>query len=189
MLGIDWSAVFSITVAGGNHCEIMAVQVVVLTLMPHQNDLNDLNKTTERTIVQTCPALVSSGHHSCRHLWPLLLTWMNFNPSMNRELHPLKCVGWNHLSIPWLQQCNRWSLGLDMLFHPTLLDGFRSYFNLVCSHQNFVNFDYLIGNLLDILPQITSNHITDPRKELAMSKTPKIEVLSIVISWHSHIEY
>ena len=29
-------------------------------------------------------------------------------------------VGWNYLSIPKLQRCNRWSLGMDKLFHPTL---------------------------------------------------------------------
>ena len=29
-------------------------------------------------------------------------------------------MGWNYLSIPKLQQCNRWSLGMDKLFHPTL---------------------------------------------------------------------
>ena len=27
---------------------------------------------------------------------------------------------WNYLSIPKLQQCNRWSLGIDKLFYPTL---------------------------------------------------------------------
>ena len=29
-------------------------------------------------------------------------------------------MGWNYLSIPKLQRCNRWSLGMDKLFHPTL---------------------------------------------------------------------
>ena len=28
-------------------------------------------------------------------------------------------MGWNYLSIPKLQRCNRWSLGMDKLFHPT----------------------------------------------------------------------
>ena len=27
---------------------------------------------------------------------------------------------WNYLSIPKLQRCNRWSLGMDKQFHPTL---------------------------------------------------------------------
>ena len=29
-------------------------------------------------------------------------------------------MDWNYLSIPKLQQCNRWSLGMDKKFHPTL---------------------------------------------------------------------
>ena len=29
-------------------------------------------------------------------------------------------MGWNYLSIPKLQRCSRWSLGMDKLFHPTL---------------------------------------------------------------------
>ena len=29
-------------------------------------------------------------------------------------------MGWNYLSIPKLQRCNRWSLGMDKLFHLTL---------------------------------------------------------------------
>ena len=32
-------------------------------------------------------------------------------------------VGWNYLSITKLQQCNRWSLGMDKLFHPTVYNG------------------------------------------------------------------
>ena len=29
-------------------------------------------------------------------------------------------MGWNYLSIPKLQRCNRWSLGMDEQFHSTL---------------------------------------------------------------------
>ena len=29
-------------------------------------------------------------------------------------------MGWNYVSIPKLQRCNRWSLGMHRLFHPTL---------------------------------------------------------------------
>ena len=29
-------------------------------------------------------------------------------------------MGWNYLSIPKLQRCNRWSLGMNKYFHPTL---------------------------------------------------------------------
>ena len=30
---------------------------------------------------------------------PLLLTWINFIPSMDKESHPLSSVGWNNVSI------------------------------------------------------------------------------------------
>ena len=36
--------------------------------------------------------------------WPLLLTWFNFNPNMDNQLHAQKSVGWNDLSIPKLQR-------------------------------------------------------------------------------------
>ena len=32
-------------------------------------------------------------------------------------------MGWHYLSIPKLQRCNRWSLGMDTLFHPTHYNG------------------------------------------------------------------
>ena len=32
-------------------------------------------------------------------------------------------MGWNYLSIPKLQRCNRWSLGMDKQFHPTFYNG------------------------------------------------------------------
>ena len=32
-------------------------------------------------------------------------------------------MGWNYLSIPKLQRYNRWSLGMDKLFHPILYNG------------------------------------------------------------------
>ena len=45
--------------------------------------------------------------------WPLLLTWFNFNPSMDKQLHAQNSVWWNYLSIPKLQRLHRWSLGMD----------------------------------------------------------------------------
>ena len=41
---------------------------------------------------------------------PLLLTWINFNPSMDKQLYPLPSMGWNYLSFPKPQRSNRWSL-------------------------------------------------------------------------------
>ena len=32
-------------------------------------------------------------------------------------------MGWNYLSIPKLQRCNRWSLGMDRKFHPIHYNG------------------------------------------------------------------
>ena len=57
------------------------------------------------------------------YLGPLLLTWFNFNPSMHKYLHPVLRVGWSYLSIPKLQRCNRWSLGMDKWLHPTHYNG------------------------------------------------------------------
>ena len=34
-------------------------------------------------------------------------------------------TGFNYLSIPNLQWCNRWSLGMDKLFHPPLYNGYN----------------------------------------------------------------
>ena len=52
---------------------------------------------------------------------PLLLTWINFNPSVDKQLHPLLSVGWNYISIPTkLQWLHCQSVGMDKLFHPTL---------------------------------------------------------------------
>ena len=39
------------------------------------------------------------------YLAPLLLTWFNFNPSMDKPLHQLYSVEWNYLSIHKLRQC------------------------------------------------------------------------------------
>ena len=50
----------------------------------------------------------------------LLLTLIDFSASMDKWLYPLQRVGWNYLSIPKLQRCNRWSLGLDNWLHATL---------------------------------------------------------------------
>ena len=40
-------------------------------------------------------------------------------------------MGWNYLSIPKLQPCNHWSLGMDQtLFHPTSYNG-RNYLSML----------------------------------------------------------
>ena len=39
-------------------------------------------------------------------------------------------MGWNYLSIPKLQWYNRWSLGMDALFNPTLYDS-CNYFSML----------------------------------------------------------
>ena len=47
----------------------------------------------------------------------ILLTWINFNPSMNKQLHVPKSGGWNYLSIHKLQRLHHWSLGMDLNFN------------------------------------------------------------------------
>ena len=56
----------------------------------------------------------------CLGLHALFLRWINFHPNMDTQLHPVKSVGWSCLSIPKLQRCHRWRLGMDKQFHPTL---------------------------------------------------------------------
>ena len=40
-------------------------------------------------------------------------TLINFDPNMEKYLHPLLSVEWNYLSITKLQRYSRWSLGMD----------------------------------------------------------------------------
>ena len=49
---------------------------------------------------------------------PLLLIWINFNPSMDKSPYALKSMGWNYLSIPKLRKLYRWSLGMDKWLIP-----------------------------------------------------------------------
>ena len=63
--------------------------------------------------------LVPNRNTQNTFLWPLLLRWFNFNPSMDKQLHPFCSVWRNRLSIPNRQRCNRWTLGMDGLCHPT----------------------------------------------------------------------
>ena len=39
-------------------------------------------------------------HFKIGYLGTFLLTWFNFNPSMDKSMHPLHTVGWNYVSIP-----------------------------------------------------------------------------------------
>ena len=47
-------------------------------------------------------------------------------------------MGWNYLSIPKLQRCNRWSLGMDKLFHPILYNGYN-YLSMLGLKLNHVS--------------------------------------------------
>ena len=70
-------------------------------------------------------------HLLLRYQGPILLIRLNFDPSM-----PSKEFGINYLSIPKLQRCNRWSLGMDKHFYPTLCNGcyYLSIVGLTLSH-------------------------------------------------------
>ena len=64
------------------------------------------------------PALLIRMPSSARggsspYLGPLLLTWINFDLSMDELSHVQLSVGWHYLSIPKLQRLDRWSLGMD----------------------------------------------------------------------------
>ena len=50
----------------------------------------------------------------CGHVvGPIVLTWIEFNPSMDKLSYVQQNVEWNYLFIPKLQRCKRWSLRLD----------------------------------------------------------------------------
>ena len=53
------------------------------------------------------------------HKKPFLLTWFNFDPSMDKQLHPSSNETWKYISVPSLQWCSHWSLGMDKSFHLT----------------------------------------------------------------------
>ena len=64
----------------------------------------------------------NGNHHTHMSKSPgtLLLTWINFDPSMDKWSHVRKSVGCNYLSIPKLQSSHRWSFGMDKSFHSTV---------------------------------------------------------------------
>ena len=45
------------------------------------------------------------------------------DPSMDKWSHAQQSTGWSYLSIPKLQRCNRWSLGMEKQFHLTFYNG------------------------------------------------------------------
>ena len=50
-------------------------------------------------------------------------TLINFKTGMDKNLHPLWSVDWNYLSIPKLQRCSCWSVGMKkMISSHTCLD-------------------------------------------------------------------
>ena len=51
--------------------------------------------------------------------WGPFQSRVNFNRSKIKSLHPLESMRWNHSSIPKFRRNNRWSLGMDTLYHPT----------------------------------------------------------------------
>ena len=82
----------------------------------------------------------------------LLLTRINFNPSMDMRTHEQSCVGRNYLSILKLQLFHRWSLRMDKLFHPTHYDWCNASINLSFSglnRQSYVSSLYSLPPLRD----------------------------------------
>ena len=67
-----------------------------------------LGANLESALKYACPWGQNIG---CQR--PLLLTWFNFNPSIDKSLCPLWSLRWNYLSIPKLQRLDHWSLGMD----------------------------------------------------------------------------
>ena len=57
---------------------------------------------------------------------------------MDMWSHVQQNAGWNYLSIPKLQRCIRWSLGMGTLSYPTLSNGFN-YLSMLGSRLNHVS--------------------------------------------------
>ena len=107
--------------------------------------------------------------------WPLLLTWFNFNPRMDKQSHAQWSVRRNNLSIPKLQRCKRWSLGMDNEFHPTLF--------------NACNYLFML--------RLKLNHVSKRRHRCFMSNTRSdirastsvTSRLKKVVIWHSYSKF
>ena len=59
--------------------------------------------------------------YGLKHHGPLLLTWFNFNTSMDKYSHDQCSVGWNYSSIPQLQLLHCWSLEWKCNFIPCFM--------------------------------------------------------------------
>ena len=110
---------------------IQTSEVIHVTVLLLTSPINILAQTLQfnNFAKHICTAIVCTYHNLCfhavtlwnisekykgvsKHLGPLLLTWFNFNPSMDKWLQAWLSVGWNYLSIPKLQRLHRWSLGM-----------------------------------------------------------------------------
>ena len=85
--------------------------------------------------------LLQSTH--TKHLGPLLLAWIDFNPSTEHGYvitSLIKCC-MKLLIHPQLQQCNHWSWGMNKLFHLTFYNGcdYLSMLGLKLSHVDKSN--------------------------------------------------
>ena len=70
--------------------------------------------TAERFVVWRS---AKTDRTACRGL---LFTWINCVRSMNKYLHAQQSAELNYLSISKVKRLQRWSLGMDKWFHPTL---------------------------------------------------------------------
>ena len=61
---------------------------------------------------------VDSNFIEVNSFGPLLLTWFDLNPNMDKRSHAQQIVG-----IPKLQRLHRRSLGMDKQFHTTFYNG------------------------------------------------------------------
>ena len=64
------------------------------------------------------------------------LTWINFDPSIDKENQAHESVGWNYLSIRKLERCNYRSFGIENEFHLTQYhgDNYLSMLGLKLNH-------------------------------------------------------
>ena len=100
-------------------------------------------------VMKVCRIWVTATHNNVRtvckpismYIWSSgtpFIKKVNFNPGMDKWLHPLWCVEWNYLSIPKPQRLHRWGLGMDKYLHLPLYLA-CDYLSMLVSKLNHVS--------------------------------------------------
>ena len=88
------------SVSPNRHCHMLHIVLAMTLILFIGSHLSPINQHWIRSF-------------NADEQWPLLVTWIKFNPSMDNQSYAQKSVEWNYLSIPKLQRLHPWSLGMD----------------------------------------------------------------------------